>query len=102
MWDAANGTKAHQGGPGMLMAIDERALTCRELVELITDYLEGALCPADNERFEAHLASCDGCTAYLQQMRTTIQTVGNLEENSLSLEAKENLLRLFREWKTRD
>ena len=84
------------------MAIDERALTCKEQVELVTDYLEGALSSEDKERFEAHLATCDGCAAYLQQMRTTIQTVENLEEESLSSQAKENLLRLFRNWKTRD
>ncbi len=84
------------------MAIDERALTCKELVELVTDYLEGVLPPEDRERFEVHLATCDGCTVYLQQMRKTIQTVGNLQENNLSAQAKENLLRLFRNWKTRD
>ena len=84
------------------MAIDERALTCKELVELVTDYLEGALSSEDKERFEVHLATCDGCAAYLQQMRTTIQTVGNLEEHSLSPQAKDNLLRLFRTWRTRD
>jgi len=81
------------------MAIDERALTCKELVELVTDYLEGALSSEDKERFEIHLASCEGCTAYLQQMRRTIQALGSLEENSLSPQAKENLLRLFRNWK---
>ena len=84
------------------MAIDERALNCEELVELVTDYLEGVLPPEDRERFEVHLATCDGCTAYLQQMRKTIQTVGNLQENNLSPQAKENLLRLFRNWKNRD
>ena len=84
------------------MAIDERALTCKELVELVTDYLEGALSFEDKERFEAHLATCDGCVAHLQQIRTTIQTVRSLEEKSLSPQAKENLLRLFRNWKTRD
>ncbi len=86
----------------MLMAIDERALNCEELVELVTDYLEGVLPPEDRERFEVHLATCDGCTAYLQQMRKTIQTVGNLQENNLSPQAKENLLRLLRNWKNRD
>jgi anti-sigma factor RsiW len=85
----------------MLMATDERALTCRELVELVTDYLEGGLSSEDKERFEEHLAACDGCATHLQQMRKTIQTIGNLEENSLSPEAKENLLRLFRNWKTK-
>jgi len=86
----------------MLMAIDERALTCKELVELVTEYLEGVLSFEDKERFEAHLATCNGCTVYLEQMRKTIQAVGNLEENSLSPQAKENLLRLFQNWKTRD
>lgn len=84
------------------MAIDERALTCKELVELVTDYLEGDLSSEDKERFETHLATCDGCTAYLQQMRKTIQTIGCLEEHSLSPQAKENLLRLFRNWRTMD
>jgi anti-sigma factor RsiW len=84
----------------MMMAIDEDALTCKELVELVTDYLEGSLSSEDKERFELHLASCDGCAAYLQQMRKTIQAVGNLEEISLSPQAKENLLGLFRDWKT--
>jgi anti-sigma factor RsiW len=86
----------------MLMAIDERALTCKELVELVTDYLEGVLSSEDKERFQVHLATCDGCTAYLQQMRKTIQAVGNLEESSLSPQAKENLLRVFQNWKTRE
>jgi len=86
----------------MLMAIDERALTCKELVELVTEYLEGVLSFEDKERFEAHLATCNGCTVYLEQMRKTIQAVGNLEEKSLSPQAKENLLRLFQNWKTRD
>jgi len=85
----------------MLMAIDERALTCKELVELVTDYLEGALSSDDKERFETHLAACDGCAAYLQQMRKTIQTIGNLGESLPSHQAKENLLRVFKNWKTR-
>ena len=84
------------------MAIDERALTCKELVELVTEYLEGVLSSEDKERFEVHLATCDGCTSYLLQMRKTIQAIGNLEQSSLSPQAKENLLRLFRDWKTRD
>ena len=89
------------GELGMLMGIDERALTCKELVELVTDYLEGALSSEDMERFETHLRTCEGCTAYLQQMRKTIQTVGNVGEGLLSPQARENLLRLFRDWKTR-
>ena len=84
------------------MAIDERALTCKELVELVTEYLEGVLSSEDKERFEVHLATCNGCTTYLQQMRKTIQAVGNLEENSLSPQAKENLASLFRKLYAKD
>lgn len=84
------------------MAIDERALTCKELVELVSDYLEGSLSSEDRGRFEQHLTLCDGCVAYLQQMRKTIRTLGSLNENDLTAEAKENLLRHFRDWKTKN
>jgi anti-sigma factor RsiW len=47
-------------------------MTCQELVELVTDYLEGALPPDDAERFEAHVASCEGCETYVEQMKSTI------------------------------
>jgi anti-sigma factor RsiW len=50
-------------------------MSCRELVELVTDYLEGALSPEDVARFEAHVAGCPGCAAYLEQMRTTIAVI---------------------------
>jgi anti-sigma factor RsiW len=83
----------------MLMAIDERSLTCKDFVELVTDYLEVQLSPSDKERFEAHLASCDGCTVYLHQMQKMIRTLGSLPEDSLSPHAQEKLLRLFRDLK---
>ncbi|MDQ5874162.1 MAG: zf-HC2 domain-containing protein, partial [Actinomycetota bacterium] len=44
-------------------------LTCRELVELVTDYLEGGLTPEDRMRFEEHLLICEGCSAYVDQVR---------------------------------
>jgi anti-sigma factor RsiW len=76
----------------------ERALTCREVVELVTDYLEGAL-PADvRERVEAHLADCDGCTRYLDQMRQTIRLTGMLTEEQVPEEQKTALLAAFRSW----
>lgn len=84
------------------MAIDERALTCKELGELVTDYLEDSLSLEIKERFDAHLANCADCTANLQQMRNAIQALGNLREDSLSPQARENLLRLFRKWKSTD
>lgn len=74
-------------------------LTCQELVELITDYLEGSLSPGQRARFEAHLAECDGCTNYLDQMRKTIALVGHLLEEALPEGSKRELLHLFRDWK---
>jgi anti-sigma factor RsiW len=75
-------------------------LSCRELVELVTDYLEGAL-PADGHaRFEAHIARCDGCTTYLEQMRTTIELVGRLEPEDVTPEAEAALVEAFRNWKS--
>lgn len=74
-------------------------LTCKELVELVTDYLEGALAPAEHARFEDHLATCGGCTAYVEQIRTTIRLTGGLAEEDLEPPARDALLRLFRDWK---
>jgi anti-sigma factor RsiW len=75
-------------------------MSCRELVELVTDYLEGALAPADRRRFEAHVTECDGCAAYLAQMRDTLRVAGRLREDALPEDAREALLRVFRGWKT--
>lgn len=74
-------------------------LTCIELIEIVTDYLEGALPPAERSRFEAHLAGCDGCTRYLDQMRQTIRLTGRLAEDQLTPEARSDLLAAFRDWK---
>jgi anti-sigma factor RsiW len=79
--------------------IEEHELTCRELVELVTEYLEGKLSADNQRRFSEHLALCDGCQIYLQQMRVTVATLGKLTEQSISNEAKEKLLRVFRRWK---
>src|SRR4051812_45684181 len=57
-------------------------LTCRELVELVTDYLEDALGAGDRARFEAHLRACEGCSAYLGQMRSTIWATRHLCERT--------------------
>ncbi len=75
-------------------------LSCRQMVELITDYLEGALPPVDSARFERHLDGCDGCRAYLEQMRLTIGALGHLPPESISPEAEEKLLRAFRDWRS--
>jgi anti-sigma factor RsiW len=74
-------------------------MTCRELVEVITDYLEGALPASDRRRFEEHLSECPYCVNYLEQMRATIEALGELREESISPEAREELLAAFRNWR---
>ena len=74
-------------------------LTCQELVELVTEYLDGTLAPGERDRFEQHVILCDGCAFHLDQMRTTIAVTGSLTEDSVTPEAQESLLRAFRDWK---
>ncbi len=73
-------------------------MRCRELVEVITDYLEGTMPARDRTRFEAHLRKCPYCVNYVQQMRETIAALGELSEESLSPEARDRLLDAFRGW----
>ena len=80
--------------------IGTAAISCRELVELVTAYLEGALSLEDRLRFESHIEACDGCTAYLRQIRQTIAVTGHLKEQDIPSEAKAELLQVFRDWKT--
>jgi anti-sigma factor RsiW len=74
-------------------------LDCIEVVEIVTDYLEGAMSPADRRRFEAHLATCDGCTNYVRQMRETIRLTGRLTEDQIPDEMKRKLVAAFRDWR---
>jgi len=74
-------------------------LTCQELVELATEYLEGTLSPQDRDRLEQHVILCDGCAYHLDQMRTTIALTGSLTEEAITPEAQERLLHVFQEWK---
>jgi anti-sigma factor RsiW len=78
---------------------DPDDLPCQELVELVTDYLEGRLSEPERLRFEAHLASCSGCRTYLEQMRQTVRMLGRLTEESIEPEARERLLAAFRDWR---
>ena len=75
-----------------------RELSCREVVELVTEYLEEALAPAERRAFELHLAECELCAVYLEQMRETIRLTGELREESLSSELREALLEAFGAW----
>lgn len=74
-------------------------LPCQELVELVTDYLEGALAPDDRARFDRHLATCPHCRTYLEQMRLTVELTGRLAEDDLPSGSRDALLDAFRTWK---
>ena len=74
-------------------------ITCREFVELASDFLEGRLPEPDRERFEDHLALCPGCQAYMEQLRATLRALGRIPEESLSGAARQELLHAFRGWK---
>jgi anti-sigma factor RsiW len=74
-------------------------IVCKDLVELVTDYLEGALPPDAVVRLEAHLSGCDGCTRYLAQLRTTIRLTGMLTEADLPADGRAELLAAFRAWR---
>jgi anti-sigma factor (TIGR02949 family) len=79
--------------------VNAEELSCRELVELVTEYLEGTLPPGERDRFEAHLANCPHCGRYLDQMGQTIRALGRLSEEVVAPEAREALLERFRDWK---
>lgn len=73
-------------------------LVCREAVELVTDYLEGALDDGDRSRLEGHLAACPHCSEYLAQMRRTLDALGRIEPEELDPEVQAELVTLYRRW----
>jgi len=77
-----------------------RDLVCQQAVELVTDYLEGRLSRSARRRFEAHLARCPHCTEYLAQMRATISLTGRLAPEDLTARQREELVRLYRRWRS--
>jgi anti-sigma factor RsiW len=83
---------AMAGAPDPGMTIE-----CREVVELVTDYLEGALDPDTTTELEAHLRLCEGCEEYLAQLRTTLDAVGHIPLDGLSEGAKATLLAAFQD-----
>lgn len=91
-WWRARARRA-QSRPG------RKPLSCQELVELVTDYLEGALDAETRARFEEHIDGCDGCTTYVEQIRETARLVGRLDEKHLPEPARSKLMETFRDWK---
>jgi anti-sigma factor RsiW len=76
-----------------------RTLACQQVVEMVTDYLEDALAPADRKRLERHLTVCPNCTEYLAQMRETIRLAGRLTPEDLSPQMREAFTHLYRNWR---
>jgi anti-sigma factor RsiW len=74
-------------------------MACQEVVELVTDYLEGALTKTDSQRLEAHLAGCPNCTEYLAQIRETIRLAGRLTPEDLTPDMRSDLTDLYRRWR---
>jgi anti-sigma factor (TIGR02949 family) len=81
------------------MADSHRHVTCSDVVELVTDYLEGSLSAHDAALFEQHVNFCDGCELYVDQIRQTIETVGRIEPEQVPPEMRDRLLTAFRDWK---
>lgn len=74
-------------------------VTCKEFVEIITDYLEGSLSLLNRIRFHLHLGLCLGCRVYLRQTKQTIHTLGRLPDEPVPPAVREQLLQRFRTWK---
>jgi anti-sigma factor RsiW len=83
-----------------VLSLRRRDIVCQEAVELVTDYLEGALSRRDRRRFEAHLRACPNCAAYLEQIKMTIQLAGAIEPEDLTPQARHDLTDLYRRWRS--
>jgi len=83
----------------MRLRLRRRDLVCQQAVELVTDYLEGALSRTDRRRYETHLAGCPHCTEYLAQMRKTIELTGTLTPDDLTPSMQDEFIALFRQWR---
>jgi anti-sigma factor RsiW len=81
------------------MAESADHLSCQEVVELVTEYLDKSLSAEEASLFEQHLNFCEGCVWYVDQLRTTVETVGEIREEDISPEAKARLMGAFREWR---
>jgi anti-sigma factor RsiW len=81
-----------------MLRLRRRDVVCQQAVELVTDYLEGALSPSARRRFEAHLADCPHCTEYLAQMRATIELAGRITPEDLTPQVQDEFIAIFRQW----
>ena len=83
-----------------MLSLRRKDLVCQQAVELVTDYLEGALSRRDRLRFEEHLRRCPNCSAYLEQIKLTIQLSGAITPDDLGSEAKSDFIALYRRWRS--
>jgi len=83
-----------------MLSLRRKDIVCQQAVELVTDYLEGALSRRDRRRFEAHIRACPNCAAYLEQIRITIRLTGSIEPDDLTPEARTDLTDLYRRWRS--
>jgi anti-sigma factor RsiW len=79
------------------LASDE--IVCRELVELVTPYLEQVLPADERAAIDRHLAACDGCRTYVEQMRQTIRAIGHVPREAITSRTREEVLAIFRAWR---
>ncbi len=83
-----------------MLSLRRKDIVCQEAVELVTEYLEGSLSRRDRRRFEAHLRGCPNCSAYLEQIKVTIEMTGTVEPDDLTPEAQADLTELYRRWRS--
>jgi predicted anti-sigma-YlaC factor YlaD len=81
------------------MTVPNDEIVCRELVELVTPYLEGVLPPNEVAAIERHLAECSGCRAYVEQMRQRIRAIGYVPHEPITSQTRKEVLAIFRAWK---
>lgn len=86
----------------MKMLLRRNDLACQQIVELVTEYLEGTLPRSQRRRFETHLAGCPHCTEYLAQMRATIRLTGRLESEDLTPDMREDFAAIYRRWRSEE
>jgi anti-sigma factor RsiW len=82
-----------------MLLLRRRDIVCQQAVELVTDYLDGALSRRNRRRLEAHLRTCPNCSAYLEQIRITIRLTGAIEPDDLTPAAQADLIQLYRRWR---
>jgi anti-sigma factor RsiW len=81
-------------------SVDFGDMTCRQFVELVTDYLENELDHDTRRRFETHVAGCPGCARYLDQIRETQRALGRVRLEPISTPARDQLMAAFRAWRS--